>query len=40
MPDVMEVGDGTTVSCAASRCALVAYDAGWPDKVFAIYPSP
>lgn len=36
-PKELELGDGTTVSCAEARCALVAYDAGWPDKVFTIF---
>ena len=37
MPKQLILGDGSTIDCDAGGCALVAYDAGWPDRVFAVY---
>lgn len=37
LPEHLDLPDGTTVGCADGGCVLVVYDAGWPDKVFAIY---
>lgn len=36
-PEEMGLGDGTIARCSEIRCGLVAYDAGWPDRVFAVH---
>lgn len=36
-PERLVQEDGTEAGCAEARCALVAYDAGWPARVWASY---
>ncbi len=36
-PDELALEDGSKVRCETARCALVAYDAGWPARVWASF---
>jgi hypothetical protein len=38
-PAAIRVSPEESLDCKVERCVLVAYDTGWPDRVWAVYPS-